>query len=70
MLIVGLTGLFVVAVLLDLPLLLTSKKKKKLAVVYLSILGLAYGIACLQIINKAPPSPSVMIEFIVRLIIG
>lgn len=72
LMIIGLTGLFLLLILIDLPLLLQKdKQKKKILIIYLLLLLNAYIIGLLLITDKAAPlSPSIIIEKIIKLFLG
>ena len=71
MIVIGITALFIVAVLFDLPLLFKQKEqRKKVTVIYLFIIFTAYVIGILQVVHLEPPSPTVLIEKTIKIFLG
>lgn len=71
MTVIILTGLFAAACLVDLPLLLQkTNKRRKTWIIYAALMSAAYLIALLLVIDKAPLSPSVIIEKVVKMVLG
>ena len=65
--VIGLICIFIVVILVDYPSL--TKADKKTNSTYFLLLILGFTISVLQIIDKAPPSPAIIIEEIVRTIV-
>lgn len=70
MLIIGLVVGYFVVLLVDLNSLVRVKyNRRRTFIVYFGLLGLGFIISLLQIIDKAPPSPALYIESLVKLIV-
>lgn len=71
MAVIGLTALFFVAVLIDLPLLLRENKhRKKVISIYLFIIFTAYAIGFLLVLDIKLPSPTILIEKTIEILTG
>lgn len=57
---------YILMLLVDFPSLFKEKGRKKIFMVYLSLVTIGFTISLLQIIDKAPPSPAIYIEKVVR----
>lgn len=68
--IIGLIAIFCIIFVFDLPSLMKNNNKKKTIIVYFILLIAAFSISLLQILDKAPMSPSDFIENIVTSIKG
>lgn len=68
--IVGLIIGYCVIISIDLPILMKTNNKKKTLIVYTFILLSAFILSILLIIDKAPISPTIIIENIIKQIIG
>jgi len=64
--VIGLIALFIVVILIDARSLMNTNKKKKSIFLYFSLISIGFTMSVLQVIDKAPPSPAVFIEKIVR----
>ena len=67
--VIGLVVIFIVVFLIDYSSLLNTNKNKKMLITYAFLMILGFTISLLQIIDKAPPSPAIIIESIVNSII-
>ncbi|OPJ55382.1 hypothetical protein [Alkalithermobacter paradoxus] len=68
--VIGLVVAYLVIILIDISDLLKSKEKMKVISIYFSLVIIGFTISYLQIIGKAPTSPSILIENMVRSIMG
>jgi hypothetical protein len=66
MLVIGLIAAFCLIFLLDLPGLLKTNHRVKTLGIYIFLLAAGFVMSLLQVIEKAPPSPVVFIEKVVR----
>lgn len=57
---------YILMLLIDFSSLYKEKKGKKIFIIYFSLIFIGFTISLLQIIDKAPPSPAIYIERIVR----
>lgn len=62
----ALIGVFCIVVLIDLPGLLKTNQRKKSVILYLFLISMGFIISLLQVIDKTPVSPSIIIEKIVK----
>jgi hypothetical protein len=60
--------IFVIMVSYDLPGLLKTKQKAKSIAIYFILVTISFALSILLVLGKAPKSPSVFIEKIVKLI--
>lgn len=67
--VIGLIAIFIVVVLIDYRTLSNTNKKEKVIIIYIFLMFLGFVISLLQIIDKAPPSPAIIIEKIVGTIV-
>ena len=61
---------FIVIVLIDLRELLKTDHRIKTMLIYFFLLSVGFTISLLQIIDRAPTSPTVIIEKVVNSILG
>lgn len=64
--VIGLIVIFCILVLIDLPVLLKTNNRKKTAVIYIFLMALGFTIGLLQVLGNPPPSPSRIIENIIK----
>lgn len=64
--VIGLIAIFVIIILIDIPGILKTNKKIKTMVIYFFLMAAGFVISLLLIIDKAPTSPSKIIERIVK----
>ncbi|WP_425447973.1 hypothetical protein [Dethiothermospora halolimnae] len=64
--IIGLIVLFIIAIIIGLPYILKTNKPKRTAIVYSCLIVIGFVMSLLQIIDKMPPSPVILIEKIVK----
>ncbi|WHH61156.1 hypothetical protein [Petroclostridium sp. X23] len=69
MLVIGTIAVFLIIILIDIGVLLKTNHKIKTMIVYFSLILVGFTISILQVVDKAPQSPSIIIEKIVKLII-
>jgi len=67
--VLGVAAIFGAIVLLDLRSLLQTNNRIKTMIIYFFLIALGFTISLLYIIGQAPPSPAVLMERIIRLII-
>jgi NADH:ubiquinone oxidoreductase subunit H len=71
MVVLGIIAAFIIIALIDIPSIVNkSKNRLKYIVFYAFILAIGFTISLLQVINKAPASPSKVIESIIKGITG
>lgn len=70
MVIISVIAAFCIIILMDRSVLNKTDNKIKTSIIYYSILIVAFIISLLQVIGKAPTSPSYVIEEVVKSIIG
>lgn len=63
---IGLIAFFLIIILIDLRGLLKTDQKVKTIIVYFSLIITGFIISLLQIIDKAPVSPAVIIENMIK----
>lgn len=66
----GLIGVYILIFLFDLPSLIKSKDKKRTIMVYALIFTMGFIISLLQILDKSPITPTIVIEKIFKTVIG
>lgn len=66
----GVIAAFLSIILLDIPTLLKTNKRKKTAIIYFALILVGFTISFLLVLDKAPTSPSVLIEDIIKNISG
>lgn len=67
--VIGLIAIFIVVILIDYNVLSNTNKKERAIITYAFLMFLGFVISLLQIIDKAPPSPAIIIEQIVSTIV-
>jgi len=65
-----LVGFFLVVILIDIRHLLRSNKKFKTAILYFTLMTMSFIISLLLVIDRAPTSPAIIIEKIVKKVLG
>lgn len=68
--IVGVIAGFLIIILLDIPTLLKTNQRKKTAIIYFVLISVGFTISLLLVLDKAPTSPSILIEDIIKNISG
>lgn len=70
MMIVGLIIIFGIVILIDLHDLLNSDQRLKAGLIYVVLLGSGFIISFLQLIDRAPTSPAIVIENLINILLG
>jgi len=67
---VGLMAIYLLILLIDLAALIENRSKIKTLAAYCILMVIGFTISLLQIIDKAPPSPILIIEKAVKIVSG
>ncbi|MBS4539332.1 hypothetical protein GOQ27_12725 [Clostridium sp. D2Q-11] len=67
--ILGLIVIFLILIIIDIPYILKKKSANRILIVYSLLMIVGFTMSLLQIIDKIPKSPVVLIEKIVTAII-
>ncbi|QVK18389.1 hypothetical protein KHQ81_01345 [Mycoplasmatota bacterium] len=68
--VVALIGVFLLVIIIDISGLMKTNQRLKTMIVYFTLLTLGFIISLLQVIDKKPVSPSIIIEKIVKYFIA
>ncbi len=67
--VIALIIVFILIIMVDISGLIKTNKRLKTMIVYFSLITMGFVISLLQVIDKKPVSPSVIIEKIVKIFI-
>lgn len=59
---IGLIAIYIVIILMDIPGIFKANKKIKFMIVYLGLLSFSFLLSVLELMDKTPVSPTVIIE--------
>lgn len=66
----SLVGFFIVVILIDIRHLLNSNNRMKTGILYFTLMTMSFVLSLLLVMGRAPTSPAIIIEKIVKTVLG